>query len=738
MKPISLMRMLVLALLLTLCVPVAAQSPVSFDGSFETAFAPTGLPPDWQNWGRKFDLTVDSTVSHKGSRSLRVAPAEGRTSSDWGCVVVSLPLTAAGKKVTLTGYLKLEDVKDGFVGLYMRVNTKSGAAYRWEDMHTRNLAGTASWKKYSITLPIPSDGGTVCVGVMNYSAGILWADDLEVELDGRALGKAPPREVFKADSDHEFDKGAGISIGSLTPQKSADLEVLGKIWGFLKYYHPAVRAGEYNWDYELFRILPAVLNSKDASARNEVLQHWISKLPVSGNSPTTRIDSAKVKFYPDLDWLSDEKTLGHTLSVTLKNVAAMKRSNTCYYVETQAAGNPQFLNERSYDDMTYPDAGFRLLTLYRYWNIIQYFFPYKHLITEGWNNKLAEYIPKVVDARDTADWETALLGLICSIHDSHAYLYRPTMVIRNVNRFNTLPLRVQFTEEKALLTGVGENGGGLQKGDVITAINNEPMAAIIRRHLPLTSASNYATQLNRMARFLFQTKDSVMELEYERDGKISTVTLATMSAKDAIVKDSSPIISWKKIGEDVGYVYPGNFKNSQMNEMIAGFKGTKGMIIDLRCYPADNLMMSLMPYVLPVSTSFAKFTEGSITEPGLFTWTGNSSVGRKNNMYYKGKVVILVNASTQSNAEFVTMGLRLAPDAVVLGSTTAGADGNVTFFTLPGALQTDLSGIGVYYPDGRETQRIGIVPDIVMEPTVKGLRENRDELLEKALSMIRQ
>jgi C-terminal processing protease CtpA/Prc len=47
-----------------------------------------------------------------------------------------------------------------------------------------------------------------------------------------------------------------------------------------------------------------------------------------------------------------------------------------------------------------------------------------------------------------------------------------------------------------------------------------------------------------------------------------------------------------------------------------------------------------------------------------------------------------------------------------------------------------ISGIGVYYPDGKETQRIGIVPDIVVKPTIKGISEGRDEPLEKALEII--
>lgn len=47
-----------------------------------------------------------------------------------------------------------------------------------------------------------------------------------------------------------------------------------------------------------------------------------------------------------------------------------------------------------------------------------------------------------------------------------------------------------------------------------------------------------------------------------------------------------------------------------------------------------------------------------------------------------------------------------------------------------------ISGIGVYYPDGTETQRIGIVPDIICKPTIQGIKAGKDELLEKALVLI--
>ena len=79
---------------------------------------------------------------------------------------------------------------------------------------------------------------------------------------------------------------------------------------------------------------------------------------------------------------------------------------------------------------------------------------------------------------------------------------------------------------------------------------------------------------------------------------------------------------------------------------------------------------------------------------------------------------------------------RAGQNTVILGSQTSGADGRVSDIFLPGGIKTWISGFGVYYPDGGQTQRVGIVPDIEVKPTVKGFVEGRDELLEKAIEVV--
>src|SRR5690606_41945950 len=80
--------------------------------------------------------------------------------------------------------------------------------------------------------------------------------------------------------DGESDPGSRSEIDALTDAQIDDLASLGRVWGFLRYHHPRIATGELHWDYELFRVLPAVLAAGDAEARNRVLSAWVDSLGV--------------------------------------------------------------------------------------------------------------------------------------------------------------------------------------------------------------------------------------------------------------------------------------------------------------------------------------------------------------------------------------------------------------------------------------------------------------------------
>jgi C-terminal processing protease CtpA/Prc len=53
-----------------------------------------------------------------------------------------------------------------------------------------------------------------------------------------------------------------------------------------------------------------------------------------------------------------------------------------------------------------------------------------------------------------------------------------------------------------------------------------------------------------------------------------------------------------------------------------------------------------------------------------------------------------------------------------------------------GGYQTAFSGIGIFYPDGTETQRKGVKMNIEIKPTIEGIIERKDEVLEKAIEFV--
>jgi hypothetical protein len=193
--------------------------------------------------------------------------------------------------------------------------------------------------------------------------------------------------------------------------------------------------------------------------------------------------------------------------------------------------------------------------------------------------------------------------------------------------------------------------------------------------------------------------------------------------------------AFRLLSPEVAYLKLSSAKASLVADEIKQAAGTKGLIIDARNYPSEFMVFALGSLLVDRPTPFAQFTMGDLSNPGAFHWTPPQML-QPAAPHYRGKVVILVDEVTQSQAEYTTMAFRAVPGARVVGSTTAGADGNVSRIPLPGDLFTLISGIGVFYPDQRPTQRVGIVPDVVVEPTLASVRAGRDLVLEEALRLI--
>jgi C-terminal processing protease CtpA/Prc len=219
----------------------------------------------------------------------------------------------------------------------------------------------------------------------------------------------------------------------------------------------------------------------------------------------------------------------------------------------------------------------------------------------------------------------------------------------------------------------------------------------------------------------------------ERDGRTMELTVSRVEGTNRrpVLRDR-PGETFQMLSPEVAYIKLSSIRRKDVAGYMRKAAGTSGLVIDIRNYPSEFVVFEIGSRLVRKSTPFARFTRGDLDNPGAFIWDQSTSL-QPATPAYEGEIAILVDEVSISQAEYTAMALRAAPGAVVVGSTTAGADGNVSQITLPGGLRTMISGIGVFYPDKTPTQRVGIIPDIVARPTIEGIQEGRDEVLEAAL-----
>ncbi len=305
-----------------------------------------------------YQVQTDSVVYQQGRYSVRLQSSYDAGTNSFGAAHWAIPARYQGKSITLSGYLKTEAVQNGFAGLWMRLDGPNGTL-GFDNMQKVNLQGTHDWQLYSITLPLAPEAKTIYLGGLLVGTGSAWLDNLSLTIDGKPLTQARPKAatVYKADADTAFQKSSGIAFSKLSAQQVENLAVLGQVWGFVKYYHPAVARGDYNWDKELFRIMPAVLASQNQADRSRVLSTWLTGLGPVTSPVAATVSPSKIRVQPTLAWLTDGKQLSKELQQQLLYLRAHPAAATAhYYVGPAEAGNLAFLHEDAYAQMAYPDA----------------------------------------------------------------------------------------------------------------------------------------------------------------------------------------------------------------------------------------------------------------------------------------------------------------------------------------------------------------------------------------------
>lgn len=726
---------ILITVLLAASVPVLAQTNVSratvqrslgFEDQTSSAIA------GWHAYPAG-TVSADDSISHTGHWSVRLQRG-AQSAGTFSVITRTLPVDFQGGTVEIRGYLRLQDVS-GYAALWLRQDA-DGQMLSLENMRAQQVKGTRDWAQYSITLPINPQAQQLHFGVLVSGTGTLWADDLELLVDGKPIANAASSPVKTGlPADHEFDSGSRISLNSLTPLQVSNLVTLSRVWGFLKYHHPAVTAGQQHWDYELFRILPAILAAPDSAHANDALLGWIDKLgSVPPCSPCVAAPSGNLDIKPALDWIHDRSTLGVPLSRRLESIYAARTGKQFFISTPRVGGNPRFDHELDYSQITFPDSGYQLLALFRWWNILQYWAPDRDVAGQDWPTVLANFIPRLALAKDKAAYELALFELIATANDTHANLWS-SLAARPPVGDCTLPVTLRFIDNKLVVYRIKSADSTFQLGDILESLGGISIQSLVDKWTKYYADSNEAARQRDLAANLTRGACETIATEITRSGRPAQISATRTQAKEDFATHDQPGDTFRLLTSEVAYIKLSSIKAADLSAYFEKAKNTKGMIVDIRNYPLEFVPFAMGAYLATKPTSFVILSFADLANPGAFHFRDGALIA-PGPVHYGGIVAILVDETTQSQAEYTAMALRAMPNSVVVGSTTAGADGDLSVIALPGNLSTVISGLGVFYPDHRPTQRIGIIPDIIARPTIQGIAAGRDEVLETAVHII--
>ena len=400
---------------------------------------------------------------------------------------------------------------------------------------------------------------------------------------------------------------------------------------------------------------------------------------------------------------------------------------------------PVSATDLEYADEKYPSEPHRLIAAYRLWGVMDLFFPYKHLLDQPWDEVLPEFAPRLLAAKDELEYAQAVARMAARTQDSHVSVIGSAALTKWIGEFPPA-VSVRFIENRPIVTRIHDRSSTstLEVGDEIVSVDDEPIGARIKR---LQDHLAYSTNAGRdrsiETRLLNGEAGSKAKLGVRgADGTVREVIVSRESKVTARTQRSGDVT--RLLEGNIGYADLERLEVAGVPAMFEAFRGTIGIVFDMRGYPRGTAWAigprintrkppAVALFYRPQVVAGSTFERMSFLQPLPPTTTN----------VYTRPTVLLIDERAISQSEHSGLFYKAANGTTFVGSATTGANGDVTSLVLPGGLQVRFTGHDVRWPDGRQLQRIGLVPDIEVKPSVEGIRAGRDEVLERAVAHLK-
>lgn len=588
-----------------------------------------------------------------------------------------------GRRVQLRAAVRANVSGPGNQGqLWLRVDRAQRQMGYFDNMGDRPITSN-EWSVHEIEGPVAKDAARIAFGAFLNGAGTMWVDGFELRVGSDEGGWEPVPLENPGFEQVVEGVPAAWSIGSpgyvYTPDEDAP------------------HSGMLSLRVE-----------KDGSVRSHLFPE------------TPRRDEVI------------EKELGAGLAVQLPLALFTDEQGTLPHAPS-GAGNElaRELNRIDVSSLTADDVRVRLADIVIAWNVFQHFYPYFDVVEVDWDRQLTLGLERALADENARDFFDTLRLLVAALQDGHGYVSH-----EKFTRGYAPPLRLGWVEDRVVVTATGDTSL-FQVGDVVVSIDGADATDALREAEKYYSGSRQWRRRRALVRLPQGEDDTMARFILERARRRLEVT-AKRTGQGATWRPERPHIEELRPG--IFYVNLDNTPMADIDARMAEIAAARGVIFDLRGYPNSNhdVLRRLLP---GPDTTTAWMRVPQIIYPDREKLVGYVEHGwgmQPAEPRITGKVVFITDERAISYAESVmgfVHGYRLGE---IVGSPTAGANGNVNRIALPGGFHVTFTGMRVVKHDGSQLHTIGFLPTVPTQPTVAGLRAGRDEVLERALEIVEE
>lgn len=395
------------------------------------------------------------------------------------------------------------------------------------------------------------------------------------------------------------------------------------------------------------------------------------------------------------------------------------------------------LNKIDLDSMGAADETLRYADIVIAWNILQHFHPYIDVVDTNWSNEVfVRALRQAWKDQGVQDFRYTLLWMVAQLGDSHGSVY-------NLEYFRThtpfgLPFRVRKIEGKAVITAVENKTSGAcaQVGDILLFVDGIPPLQNLRWLTPYIPGSSQHKEFIGMRNIGTGPAGSVAHVKLKRSGDVVGCNVKRV---ENFVPEPRPA-AFTEIVPNVYYLDIDRVPwDEEQHEMIQKLAAAEGIIFDLRGYPVNfNYMTEMLGHLTRqrLLASHTMVPQAIYPDRQNVTFHDYRRPIVPRTPYFDGQIVFLSNARAISLAEYFLEVVKAHNLGEIVGQPTAGINGNIQISPLPGGYEMVWTGMRVVEPDGSVHYRTGIQPDVPVERTLAGVRAGADIYIETALGLI--